>query len=647
MNTLAVAQVSQMDTLMGMLAVVQMAWLPGYIATRAIRFPSGLMRIFVGFAFSLWWNLILVMTLAATGTLGRTGVLSAIALELVVLIALCVYQSKRKRSEQVTGVVDAEPMSSDDTTKRAAAFAFFCVLVVFGIWMMAIGDTFMRWDAVASWNRWATEWAFSGKPKSMRDYPQLVPATWSVSYMMIGHANLQQFARSIQGMFPLMIMGGLFCAGLANKSRLLFRAVPITFVLIWLLYKPFFVSGYMDIPVAALTTLSWCLILQAKSMNDRGSIIRTVLAGAFVAGIAGACKQAGLVMIVSFPVLVLMLIPSQHGVKRVRLALVSLAVLIGVLLSWYGYSGYQLFSGKETFIGAELVGNFHPRPSMGGRLITAFEKLTPPLTIGRGVDGAIIVWVVLLTSLLGVFHKGSRAVVIAVGIPSWFIWAFGFSYSTRNMAVAVPAMGVGMAGFLTLVLDFVMTPRYESMRERVVNFTKRNARSERSNSFGGFKPLLVAVVVTAGAGLFGYLLIDSEKIAQEQFDQQSKLGEAPINQMLYDADGDNQRLGQIASSYAILRFIPGFADRVHFLPPVSYAAFENQWKNPKVDSFLVRDINHIADDKRIIQQVQILIENGQLIEAGHYGGWTIAVRSYDAETTAPLPLEPLPEPVKP
>lgn len=646
MNTLAVAEVSQFDTLMGMLAVVQMAWLPGYIATRAIRFPSGLMRIFVGFAFSLWWNLILVMILAATGTLGRTGVLSAMAFEIALLIALCVYQRRKAGVASKPAGFKTVPMASDDTTKRTAAFAFFCVLAVFGIWMMAIGDTFMRWDAVASWNRWATEWAFSGKPKSMRDYPQLVPATWSVSYMMIGHANLQQFARSIQGMFPLMIMGGLFCAGLANKSRLLFRAVPITFVLIWLLYKPFFVSGYMDIPVAALATLSWCLVLQAKSMTDRKAIIRTVLAGAFVAGIAGACKQAGLVMIASYPVLVLMLIPSENGVKRVRLALVSLAVLIGVLLSWYGYSGYQLISGKESFIGAELVGSFHPRPSMGGRLVTAFERLVPPLTVGRGVDGAMIVWVVLLTSLLGVFHKGSRAVVIAVAIPSWFIWAFGFSYSTRNMAVAVPAMGVGMAGFLTLVLDFVMTPRYESIRDRVIGVVHRKRHNQQGRE-GGFKPLVVAVVVIAGAGLFGWLLIDSKKIAQEQFDQQSKLGEAPINQMLYDADGDNQRLGQIAASYAILRYIPGFQDRVHFLPPVSYTAFENQWKNPKVDSFLVRDINHIADDKRIVQQVRKLIEDGHLIEVGHYSGWTVAVRSFDAEVTTPPPLEPLSDPKKP
>jgi len=625
---------------MGMIAIVQMVWLPGYIATRAARYPNGLTKFLLGFSFSLWWNLVVVLGLSLLGLLGRPSVISVMVFEIAVLALVCILQSRRGTPQSAqTPEQRADQPPRSITTKRAGAFASLFLVVCAGIWIMSIGETFFRWDAVASWNRWATEWASDGMPKAIRDYPQLVPATWSISYILIGHDQLQQFARSIQGLFPMMILGGLFCAGVANRSPLLFRAVPITFFLIWTLYKPFFISGYMDIPVAALTTFSWCLVLQARSQRDPSLITRTVLAGAFVAGVSGVCKQAGLVMVVSYPALVLMLVPSDLGIKRIRLTLLSLAMILVVLATWYGYSGWLILSGKETFIGNHLVGSFHARPSMTGRLITAYERLVPPMSFNRSIEGSLVVWFFLITSLLGVLHKVSRPIVLAVAIPSWFIWALGFSYSTRNMAVAVPAMGVGMAGFFTFLLECAFSNRSGFFKDRIGFLISWNPTAVFSKPrLARFGPLLAVTAVLVIASLIGWLRLDPAELAQDQIEQRSKLGVPPINTMLFEADQGTQRLGQVATSYAILRFIPGFEDRAIFMRPTSFESFETRWADPKTKSFLVRDIGHVADDARIIEEFNRLIRTGALIQVGQYSGWTVAIKSFDPETEPPPPL---------
>jgi hypothetical protein len=392
----------------------------------------------------------------------------------------------------------------------------------------------------------------------------------------------------------------------------------------------------MDIPVAALMTLSWCLVLRGAGMHDRSQAIRTVLWGAFAGGVAAVSKQAGLILIISLPLLILTTRFANPDIRRWKLALLALGVLFAVLLPWYSYSSYLIWSGQDSFIGKELMGNFHPRPSIGGRFITAFERLVPPLTIGRGIDGSYIVWAFLLSSLLGVFHRVTRPVVLCVAIPSWVVWALGFSYSTRNMAYAVPAMAVGISGTIALIYQLSNAIRAKlDERKREQPESEHQADLTKSRAFA---PAVIAIVALLGASLFGWVGLDGQRLAQSQIEQRSQLGVPAINQMLFDADGDNQRLGTIGSSYAILRFIPGFEKRASFMPPTQFQAFERHWYDPKITGFIVRDIGHVADDKRIIEEYKRLVELGELLELGEHANWHVAIKDFDPETTTPSPL---------
>ncbi len=627
--------VTSVDTVWGMIAVVQMIWLPGYVLTKAIRIQGWLTRLCVGFAASLWINLMLILLLSLTGMVSKSAVMTFMILELCVLGLLCWRDARKPRTRtQITMFGDS--IESESDSGKLTTLAVLTMLVCAFIGIQAIGQTFFMWDAVASWNRWAMEWAVEGQAIRARDYPQLLPATWSISYILIGHTEIQQFAKSIQGLFPLLMLCSLFIAAVARKSAILMRAIPITMILIWVLYKPFFVSGYMDIPVAALMTLSWCLVLRGAGINDRSQAIRTVLWGAFAGGVAAVSKQAGLILIVSLPLLILTTRFANPDIRRWKLALVALGVLLAVLLPWYSYSSYLIWSGQDSFIGKELMGNFHPRPSIGGRFITAFERLVPPLTIGREIDGSYIVWAFLLSSVLGIFHRVTRPVVLCVAIPSWVVWALGFSYSTRNMAYAVPAMAVGISGTIALIYQLTNAIRMKlDERNHEESETSQQADLKESRAF---VPVVLVFVALVGVSVFGWIGLDGQKLAQSQIEQRSQLGVPAINQMLFDADGDNQRLGMVGSSYAILRFIPGFEKRAVFMPPTQFQAFEGHWYDPNITGFIVRDIGHVADDKRIIEEYKRLVELGKLIELGEHANWHVAIKGFDAETETPSPL---------
>jgi len=184
---------------LGLLSVVQVAFLPGYLVLCALRLAvRPVQTLVLSFALSLVLNHFLVLALVLLGCY-RAGVLYAIfALEAAVFA-----WTARKWPQLTVADVAAEgdspifvaPLRVAGENRESpherlrkpgrvplaqALIAGAACLLMIGFaahGLLHAGDIFREWDAVVSWNRWALDWAANSLPHTTAEYPQLLPAT--------------------------------------------------------------------------------------------------------------------------------------------------------------------------------------------------------------------------------------------------------------------------------------------------------------------------------------------------------------------------------------------------------------------------------------------------------------------------------------
>lgn len=71
----------------------------------------------------------------------------------------------------------------------------FWGLLLFSLYKMIrlVGGVFTNWDAVVSWNQWAISWALNEFPHGTYNYPQLLPISESISYVLMDSTGIQFF----------------------------------------------------------------------------------------------------------------------------------------------------------------------------------------------------------------------------------------------------------------------------------------------------------------------------------------------------------------------------------------------------------------------------------------------------------------------
>ena len=69
--------------------------------------------------------------------------------------------------------------------------------------ILNIGKVFNVWDTIFSWNRWAVDWSYNQFPALTYEYPQILPANWSLSYVIMQNKEVQAFTKAIMSLFSL------------------------------------------------------------------------------------------------------------------------------------------------------------------------------------------------------------------------------------------------------------------------------------------------------------------------------------------------------------------------------------------------------------------------------------------------------------
>ncbi|HAJ94643.1 MAG TPA: hypothetical protein DCP02_00270, partial [Actinobacteria bacterium] len=281
-------------TAFAIVSFFQIVFIPGFIFLKFFRLKNSSIAgtIAYSFSLSLLINYLTIYHLTLAGIYTSPAAYTILIIELILLIYLAL-----KKKLVSTGKLYF-PLSSDFRSFPKNIIPIISAAAIMGsfyFFFSSYGDVFTHWDAVFSWNRWAIDWYLNDIPYLTYLYPQLIPANWSLSYIMMGSHIFQFAAKSIMPLFASFILITYFSLYL-KKKNMAFLISILFFSAMALLYSlPYIDSGYVDFASAFLSIAAFHAILVTNTENPaRKDIIIVFLMGAA----AALAKQAGLIILI-------------------------------------------------------------------------------------------------------------------------------------------------------------------------------------------------------------------------------------------------------------------------------------------------------------------------------------------------------------
>jgi hypothetical protein len=421
-----------------------------------------------------------------------------------------------------------------------------------GLGLMLVGLALLAWlvspdvpsvfttnDAVLSWNRWALSWAADEAPERTVMYPQLVPSLYAVVYLLTGDATLQVLSKPVAIAFPVLIL--LISAAQAERGRLITAGVAIIGALgLLVLLRKTFVNGDADMPAGTLVLVAIAFALTARDTKDPSDLAlqrQRVWLGAVAAATAAVTKQAGLLVAIVYPLLILVLFPSRCGR---RLAVQSAGLIAVLALPWYAYSLLMIFVEEERSNLGYLLYDLH-----AGRSIP--ERLAHAASLISGYSRHWLLAVFGLLCSVGVFVSRARWPILLVVLPYTLLWGCFWSYAGRNLYPALPVAAF-LAGWMLEDLARRVLPAVEARLDRL-----------RGWAPAWDMPLYACFALAVLAIGLGRLVSDSEIRAANDAGR-ARIGDVHINRALLEHFRPKGFQGTLITNYGLAPYVPALKD---------------------------------------------------------------------------------------
>jgi hypothetical protein len=538
---------------LGLLAVLQAVFLPGYLLIR----PFGLHRgglaraLILSFASSLVVNHLLVFALTAGHAYRPSTLYVVVALE-VAAIAWLVLRDRTPVDSIDRDLTRWRTLIPALAARRppAALAGFASILAFLGVFAWYLwrgawgsGQVFSAWDPVVSWNRWAIDWAEDRLPFHTWHYPQLLPTTISLTYVMTGGAQVQFFAKAILALFPLGMLLACWDLMLRRQDARYATAGALGGILMALALRGFLLAGLAEEPVSAMTFLCFYLLLLGERTERWRDAKACLLFAAICAGGAALTKQAGWHVAAIFPLLAWLLVIRRvappHDLVRLRAVIVCVVVVLLLAGPWYVYR--QLNPSDSEF--AFIFGPVHAGRTYAERAQWSMHLLTTTLEMPAWVFLAVAPGLLLLSLLDRVW----RWITVLFTVPFIAAWVLFFSYDLRNIAAAIFPAAAGMAIGIGAAIQLLL-------KRPSTNGAAVQSPSRWRAGWPLAAGACVAVVFLAVGPLRDSRLLDRQRR------QQAEIYSPEINHaVLQEAEGEGLR-GRIISNYQILPYLPGMRD---------------------------------------------------------------------------------------
>ncbi len=501
--------------ILGLLSFFQMTFVPGYILLRLLKFElKGRIQIMVFcFSLSLLFNYLLVYFLTLL-KLYKPSMLYPI---LVLEYGFLFYFLFLKKSDFYVSTKPVAPAAQDaampaDKSRNGEKVGFFCKLLqginslpsyftgrpAFSFWFIVsiaaisvyfyyffshLGTAFFTGDVGITWNRWAVDWYNNRLPGLTWHYPQLIPANWSITYVIMQNASIQFFAKPLMALFPIMTLFLFLDLALKKRDYTYLIGIYLYATLIRHYYDPvFIVSGHVDIAVSFFAFLAlyvFFLCLDNEGFDARGIFFVLLFACA-----AAVTKQAGLYMIpfaLTWTFYMGVAPPTQKATlpadssktnekvwffrklfpgmnkKRTRFSfkkdyktIVSIVIIIAVFLSWYVIKEIQVGKGSDASEISYITHDIWEGKTYLQRLDHALEGLSKKW--GKSGKGSLFFYTILVFFILGLFHRDTRWIAVFI-LPYIILWGCFFSYDSRNLNLALPFIAYVSSFGITFLVD--------------------------------------------------------------------------------------------------------------------------------------------------------------------------------------------------
>ncbi|MDF2690687.1 MAG: hypothetical protein K0S29_542 [Gammaproteobacteria bacterium] len=564
----------QIIVLLGFIAILQMLFIPGYLLLRAFRISVPVLRGFLlSFALSFLCNYILVALLSILHIYNSFVVWAVVGVEAIAFLKLMwpnqsswdswrmqikLCQKFWQSLEQGTAI--------ERFIRLSLLFAAIFIIVFFiNLFFQELGEIFTAWDPVMSYNVWAEQWASGHLPQYTWHYPQLIPANWSITYVMTEVAsnavNLEFFAKAVMPLFPIMLL--LVLLDLAIETRRSGYLLAIVFTTYLLSrFAESFGQGWVDVPMCFFGFLSISLLFLAGRSQQP---LRYIAFSSLACAASAVTKQAGLYILVWYPVLcyVLALKQQDGSLKKLLPIFWSWALAMLISLPWYIYIQYQIDHGLASSEVGFVTSNIYQ--------VLGFDW---GIRIGFGVfEAGIIFWLLLALALTyACLYRSPWRILALFIVPFSLIWIAFYSYALRNFTLISPFLGL-LAGLACE--KFYVKGTFKRLLDKL----------KACLCLLDAKPLHIVL------GLLSVVFITSlipqcsdPALIQAQTNQQELLGDGSLNQMLFRYKAEHGLKGKIITSWDYLGHIPGLSQYYQPYRPVNVEAnpYQSSWMvNPK------------------------------------------------------------------
>jgi hypothetical protein len=536
---------------LGILGILQILFIPGLIILRTLNFKSRFIASLMAvITTSLIINYCFVFLLTVFHVYTRISLFIIIGLEIGLIIGQFRhelnqpiefwFQKIRTKCSKV--IIRWETYFKLDN--KSSSFNWFVKITYIGIciilayislnWILKLfcwnlGSGINSYDAILSWNKWAIAWANNTLPRATAHYPQLLPAIWSILYLLIGNTKIQFFAQAIMPLFTFFILLMTVDLGFCKKNMGFFLGAALTYLVLKKFLGSYIIEGFADLPSAFFAFSAVYLLLNFQMDGRR--IINKKEYGFFIAASAAGCaitKQVGLIFLLFFSILFflyyikpLILVEKEKAIKTI---LIILILVLIVVVPWYVYKQVIIWQGLEN---SEVQGVV----SITENAFSSISLSNRFSDIGKML-GKYLYLLILIIPISFFVEPLIQSINLFLILPLFIFWGLFASYDFRNLAIALPLFGMSSG----VTLQYLIERSFELFQK--IPFSK----------ITGKLLLIILVIIII---LTGFFIFPDDLLKSKQTELAMNSFSPSINQKLVDNLKDSAGNYSIFTTYPI------------------------------------------------------------------------------------------------
>ena len=586
--------------ILGTISVIQALILPGLIILKLIKFEgSWLQKLVYIVALSLGTSYFIAAILVFLNAYNQAVLIALFMLEVLFLFwirrddfSVSLYEKIsigwKKFIETLQSLVDSwnEISSFSDAVKHLLSLGAFILSLTFLWWSIKLanhyaGTIFDVWDAVVSWNRWALDWASGVIPTGSRNYPQLIPANYSLSYIFMGNTSIQFFAKFLVLPMAFFILVMPFDLGIQTKRKGFFFATIITYFLLKKFLITELTNGYVDGAMAFFSLLTVYTLVKVSLEVNHDRKRQLILFGAVFAGSAAIVKQAGVYIFGLYSIWLYFGILRKDiifdALEKRKLLWQSVLISSVLALPWYVIKQITFVLGKDS----SEISNLIEVSANNNYNVGWFQQIIDTIS---GFDIYLILFPVIILAFFAL-KPLYRWLIVTLILPYPILWALIASYDTRNLSIFIPIFGLVAGLAFEKWIDWGLS----------------------LFDFGKLKLWMLTLIIVIALAVGLVAKYPNEVLSEKQFTLQSQLFSSRKNALLYDLVERKGTDVTLMTNYP-LRFLSGFEEVELYDNFKNYTTFIGKIENHQVDYLLVPE--DIFIDPQINDYINQKIDEG-------------------------------------